>query len=297
MVKTWKVSWNKKLYDYKSIIESFKRGEEDIIYQSKGRARMKNEPKEGDNVYVSCNKLKIMKCMVISNFRIGHEETLDIYNRGNPRNHTNNNTYLKMKILETFDEPIILKGCQRTWSKYTAVKISNGVKQSMLSHHEHSCIRPSIFEGMEIDGFNPTDEFLGNMNCLISPISTTNKKAKGHIDYMEQIERIGMGKTMFWDDAKGNTAIKGDLFGFYHYKDVIEIYEIEEVYSPEHRLPSWSDNVGQTDRNVIALSEKICQIPWDVWIELGGRSRCQGTSWTRSSLSSILDWIQLNTYK
>ena len=134
MVKTWKVSWNKKLYDYKSIIESFKRGEEDIIYQSKGRARMKNEPKEGDNVYVSCNKLKIMKCMVISNFRIGHEETLDIYNRGNPRNHTNNNTYLKMKILETFDEPIILKGCQRTWSKYTAVKISNGVKQSMLSH-------------------------------------------------------------------------------------------------------------------------------------------------------------------
>ena len=135
-----------------------------------------------------------------------------------------------------------------------------------------------IFEGMTIGG-----------ELLVSPISA-NKKSKGYIDYREQVDRVAQGKTMFWDDAKGNTAKKGDFFGFYHYKEAIEIYEIEDVHSPEHRLASWSDNVGQTDRNVIALSDKICEIPWDTWIELGGRSRCQGTSWTRSSLLTILDW-------
>tara|TARA_B100001094_G_C17677307_1_gene551702 strand:+ start:345 stop:593 length:249 start_codon:yes stop_codon:yes gene_type:complete len=82
---------------------------------------MKKIPKEGDYVYVSCNKLKIMKCIIISNFMIGEEEKLDLCNSGTPRIHTNNNTYLKMKILEVYDKPIIFKGCQRTWSKYNGV--------------------------------------------------------------------------------------------------------------------------------------------------------------------------------
>tara|TARA_B110000046_G_scaffold26215_1_gene26106 strand:- start:397 stop:762 length:366 start_codon:yes stop_codon:yes gene_type:complete len=121
MTKTWKVSWNKKKYDYKGIIESYKRGEQDQINQSKGLAKMKNLPTIGDYVYVSCNKLRLMKCIVISDFIIGDDEKLDSYNRGNPRTHSNNNTYLKMKILESFDEPITLKGCQRTWCKYMEV--------------------------------------------------------------------------------------------------------------------------------------------------------------------------------
>ena len=120
-VTTWKVSWNKQKYDYKGIIESFKRDNEYIIKQSKGMAIMRNLPTIGDYVYVSCNKLKLMKCIVISDFTIGPEEKLDIYNIDYPRNHTDNNTYLKMKILETFDEPTTLKGCQRTWSKYKEV--------------------------------------------------------------------------------------------------------------------------------------------------------------------------------
>jgi len=121
MSKKWRVSWNKNLYDYKCIIELFKKGEQDIIYQSKGGARMINLPKEGDYVYVSCNKLKIMKCIIISNFIVGYEEKTDQCNKGNPRNHTNNNTYLKMKILEVYDDPEDFKGCQITWSKYTGV--------------------------------------------------------------------------------------------------------------------------------------------------------------------------------
>ena len=118
MVKNWKVSWNKKLYDYERRIELFKQDQEDTILQSKGFARMVNLPEVGDFVYVSCNKKKIMKCEIISNFIVGLQEKLDECNKGNPRSHTDNNEYLKMKILYVYDKPEILIGCQRTWSKY-----------------------------------------------------------------------------------------------------------------------------------------------------------------------------------
>ena len=121
MSTNWRVSWNKDLYDYKRIISLYKLGEEDIINQSKGRAKMVKLPKIGDYAYVSCDKKKIMKCKIISNFIIGDEEKSDKCNKGNPRIHTNNNTYLKMKILEVYDEYLIFKGCQRTWSKYTGI--------------------------------------------------------------------------------------------------------------------------------------------------------------------------------
>ena len=124
MVKSWQVSWNKDIYDYHGIIEAFNTKQTDIIYQSKGMARMRedNLPKIEDIVYVSCNKLKIMKCKVISDFIIGNEEKNeekdDIYNKGSPRTHTNNKTYLKMKIIEIYNRPTELKGCQRTWVTY-----------------------------------------------------------------------------------------------------------------------------------------------------------------------------------
>ena len=90
----------------------------DVITQSKGLAHMITVPKVSDIVYVSCNKLQIMKCIVITDFIVGLDEQTDQYNIGLNRIHTNNNTYLQMKIIEIFDNPIILKGCQRTWCKY-----------------------------------------------------------------------------------------------------------------------------------------------------------------------------------
>jgi len=117
----WKVSWNKNLYDFQTIIKDFKQGKSDVIHQSKGRAHFKecNLPAIGDTAYVSCNKQKIMKCEVISDFIVGSEEKEDVYNKGKIRKHASNNTYLKMQIIETYDDPQVLRGCQRTWSKYS----------------------------------------------------------------------------------------------------------------------------------------------------------------------------------
>lgn len=118
MSQTWKVSWNHNKYDYKGVIDAFNKKEVDVIYQSKGRASMKILPLVGDYVYVSCNKLKIMKCIVLSEFMTGTEEKYDVFNKETVREHATNDTYLKMKILEVYNDPHTLHGNQRTWCKY-----------------------------------------------------------------------------------------------------------------------------------------------------------------------------------
>ena len=72
----WQTSWNHKRYDYKRLIEDFKAGRTLEVKNSKGMAKMKVVPHIGDTVVVSCNKKKIMKCSVISEFE--EEEKVDL---------------------------------------------------------------------------------------------------------------------------------------------------------------------------------------------------------------------------
>ena len=78
---------------------------------------MKNVPKIGDVAYVSCNGKQIIKCEILSDFTKYIEPIKDEYDIGE-RKHTTNSTYLHMKILEVYDEPIELKHNQRTWTTY-----------------------------------------------------------------------------------------------------------------------------------------------------------------------------------
>lgn len=119
MIKKWKVSWNKSLYNYKEVIRLFNEQGINEIKQSKGMAKMVKIPAIGDIVYISCNKLRIIKCIVMSDFITDLEEKTDIHNKGTLRHHTNNDTYLKLRIIKTYDNPIYLKGCQRTWCNYS----------------------------------------------------------------------------------------------------------------------------------------------------------------------------------
>lgn len=115
----WKVTWNKIKYDYQRLINDYKAGIHDgIILQSKGLAHMKVIPVINDIAYVSCNGNCIMKCRIISNFITDMNEKLDPYNKGISRPHTLNDTYLKMQIIEIYDNPISLIGNRRTWTKY-----------------------------------------------------------------------------------------------------------------------------------------------------------------------------------
>ena len=122
MSQTWKLSWNSKFYNYKQLIKDYNNNKHSgIIFQQKGNARMVCLPKIGDIVYISCDKLKIMKCKVVSNFTLYYESIItDIYDvkMGNISN--NNNEYLKIQIIKIYNKPDIFNGNQRTWSKYKA---------------------------------------------------------------------------------------------------------------------------------------------------------------------------------
>ena len=53
---TWKVSTNKKYFDY---VKSFEKNGKFILWQSNGRANMRNVPKTNDLVVITCDKKEI----------------------------------------------------------------------------------------------------------------------------------------------------------------------------------------------------------------------------------------------
>lgn len=117
-----------------------------------------------------------------------------------------------------------------------------------------------------------------NVFGIVSPINK-NPNSKSHIDYIEQQQRANKNMELMWDDAKNNPTDQiGGIFGFVHNYNFIDIHMIIGIKSANERLPSWSDNVGQTDRNVLILSPKIFRMSWEQWLSVGGPKKVQGTS-------------------
>ena len=125
---------------------------------------------------------------------------------------------------------------------------------------------------------------------IITPI-TADVKKPARRDYIHQQQRIIAGQTLVWDDSKHNKCVPGDKFGFWFYKESVHVHTAVAVNSPLHRLPDWSDNVGQEDRNVVTLSKEHAVIPWEKWIEMNGAKRCMGTAHVKKGLSEIIRFV------
>ena len=142
----------------------------------------------------------------------------------------------------------------------------------------------------EIKLLKPKKDFIKNFpNMIVTPVPQ-NRKANGRKDYKEQMKRIKEGKLHVWDDSRYNKAEKGDYFAYAENRimmgekltdGIIHIYLIKAIGKPENRLPSWSKNVGQGDRNVLELtSEPIYKGNLREWIHLLGYKdnyKVQGT--------------------
>ena len=116
----WKVTWNPKFYDYQRLINDYRNnGHCGFIKQSKGMAIMRVVPQIDDEVYISCAKLKIMKCKVVSGFVENEQGIRDEYEIGSTETfvHTKNNIFLMLQILEVYDVPERMTGLQRTWAQ------------------------------------------------------------------------------------------------------------------------------------------------------------------------------------
>lgn len=122
-------------------------------------------------------------------------------------------------------------------------------------------------------------------HLTITPISR-NPRSDAYIDYQEQLNRVRNSDLIWcWDDSRYNKAKKGELFAFYFHDIRVVIHEIMDVKPPSNRLPSWSKNVGQSDRNVLELSAPLKEITWTEWQLVNGPESKMGT-YTTNDISS-----------
>ena len=113
--------------------------------------------------------------------------------------------------------------------------------------------------------------------AIVTPINK-NPRSKSRQDYNEQVVRGIRGEDLMWDDKKGNpTHEVGGAFGMVHNFKRVEIHMIVDIQPSTKRLESWSENVGQSDRNVLKLSPILTTIPWETWLTIGGARKVQGT--------------------
>ena len=119
----------------------------------------------------------------------------------------------------------------------------------------------------------------------ITPISK-DIRSNSSKDYNEQLRLDGW----CWDDSEFNKSVVGHLFAFFFPKDKVVIHKILEIHNPSHRLPSWTKNVGQSDRNVLELSEPLKEFTMDEWRAIGGQMKQQGTY-----TSDLNNWKYKNT--
>jgi hypothetical protein len=121
-------------------------------------------------------------------------------------------------------------------------------------------------------------------HLTITPISKDIKSAS-YIDYNEQLARVtNDGCQWCWDDSRYNKAKSGEYFAFYFHGMRVVIHKILDVKPTSQRLPSWSKNIGQADRNVVELSMPIAEISWSEWQHIGGPESKMGT-YTTGDLS------------
>ena len=127
-------------------------------------------------------------------------------------------------------------------------------------------------------------------SMIITPISQS-PGSKSKRDWIEQVSRRGLKEKHVWDDSKKNKAVKGDLFAYVENsvkgrdgqktQGWIHVFVILNVFPPTKRLPSWSDNVGQGDRNVVELSQEPIytgtMVEWKEHMGYAERFCVQGT--------------------
>ena len=107
-----------------------------------------------------------------------------------------------------------------------------------------------------------------------------------------------------WDDAKGNpTTHPGGIFGFTHLHDRVDWYIVTKILPASERQEGWSDHVGHRGRNVLVLSEKLCEMSWETFASLSERpkylnpnARVLGTAIIKSGNGPQLLWEYVNNH-
>lgn len=132
---------------------------------------------------------------------------------------------------------------------------------------------------------------------LITPIAKEYKTRGGPCskkDWDEQRSRGENFDQMMWDDSHKNESQKGDVLIVWHHDKGVTFHRIEAIHPPNQRLPSWSSNVGQTDRQVLYISSEFARMNWNDWSNIGGHQRCMGTAPVITLAPKLQDFLNKN---
>lgn len=130
---------------------------------------------------------------------------------------------------------------------------------------------------------------------LITPIAKDFKTSEGPCsrkDWEEQQARAKNFEQMMWDDSTFNKSKVGDVLVVWHHNKGVTFHHIEAIHPPSQRLPTWSNNVGQTDRQVLYLSSEFARMKWDEWSAIGGHQRCMGTAPVKTIAPALQDFLK-----
>jgi hypothetical protein len=125
---------------------------------------------------------------------------------------------------------------------------------------------------------------------IVTPINK-NIKSKSNVDYNEQLSRESDGKQVMWDDTKWNKAQIGEWFGFVQNGRMVTFRIVESIHPVEERLPSWSSNVGQGDRQVLYLGPIVRTMIWEDWVFYGGPKKVQGTMHVKTNVEHLMLYL------
>ena len=135
-------------------------------------------------------------------------------------------------------------------------------------------------------------------NFLITPIAKDYKTCEGPCskkDWDEQVSRGANFVQMMWDDSTFNKSRVGDVLIVWHHQKGVTFHHIEAIHPPNQRLPSWSNNVGQTDRQVLYISSEFARMNWDEWSSHDAHQRCMGTTPVKTIAPALNDILNKNT--
>tara|TARA_Y100000741_G_scaffold99818_1_gene74103 strand:- start:532 stop:882 length:351 start_codon:yes stop_codon:yes gene_type:complete len=110
----WHVSWNKNEYNFEKLIEDFKKKEHNgLIMQEKGLIDEIIEPDVNDTVFISCNNIKILRCIIISiNIKCNVRDKYSIKNDSEIKN------YNLIKIQQIYNDEMYMKNQKNIWKLY-----------------------------------------------------------------------------------------------------------------------------------------------------------------------------------
>ena len=145
---------------------------------------------------------------------------------------------------------------------------------------------------------------------ITNKIKTAKRKPCPRTDYIEQKKRnepILNGNLFWcWDDGPPNKACVGDVFIFWDYNGVGKggpgnpwgggdfiFHEVEAVRDPTNRLPSWSNNIGHQNRNVLELTPPKMTLTYEEMIGYGAKPQYHGTKYPKAGFHQDSELMRL----